>query len=92
MMSSYKAITKKDVCIRFEYLNIVPFDINIKLQQGKFMKKLSLDPQPESITKHFPLRYIDSINNTNSDKLIIPYDMDHSGSLLTILSGLQEME
>ena len=25
----------------FEYLNIVPFDINIKLQQGKFMKQLS---------------------------------------------------
>ena len=25
----------------FEYLNIVPFDINLKVQQGKFMKQLS---------------------------------------------------
>ena len=55
------------------FKNIVSFDINIKLQQGKFMKQLSLDLQPESITKHFPLRFIDSISNTNSDKLIIPY-------------------
>ena len=63
----------------FEYLNIVPFDINIKLQQRKFMKQLSLDLEPESITKHFPLRYIDSINNTNSDKLIIPYHKTTAG-------------
>ena len=54
----------------FEYLNIVTFDVFIKLQQGKFMKQLSLDLQPESITKHFPLRYIHSINNTSGDKLI----------------------
>ena len=27
----------------FEYLNIVPFDINLKLQHRKFMKQLSLD-------------------------------------------------
>ena len=53
-------------------LNIVPFDINIKLQQERFMKQLSLDLEPESITKHFPLGYSDSINNTSSDKLIIP--------------------
>ena len=37
------------------------------------MKQLSLNLQPESIKKHFSLRYIDSINNTNSDKLTIPY-------------------
>ena len=54
-------------------LNIEPFDINIKPQQRKLMKQLSLDLQPESIIKHFPLRYLDSINNTNSDKLIIRY-------------------
>ena len=35
------------------------------------MKQLSLEFQMESTTKHFPLRYIDSINNNNSDKLII---------------------
>ena len=56
----------------FDYYSIAPFDINIKLQQGKFMKQSSLDLQPESIKKHFPLRYIDAINNTNSDKLVIP--------------------
>ena len=55
----------------FKYLNIVPFDINLKLQQGKFMKQLSPDLQPESTTKHFPLRCIESIDNTDSDKLII---------------------
>ena len=33
----------------FEYLNIVPFGINIKLQEGKLMKQLSLNLQPESI-------------------------------------------
>ena len=54
-------------------LSIVPFNINIKLQQGKFMKQLSFDFQPENITKYFPLRYIDPINNTNSEKLIMPY-------------------
>ena len=38
----------------FEYLNIVPFDINLKLQQGKFMKQLSPDLNQKVITKHFP--------------------------------------
>ena len=63
----------------FEYSSIVPFDINVKLQQGNFIKQLSLDLQPESITKHFPLRCIDSINSINSDNLIIPYRMTTVG-------------
>ena len=50
----------------FEYSSILPFDINIKLQQGKFMKQLALDLHPESITKHFPFRCIDFINNANT--------------------------
>lgn len=41
----------------FEYLSIVSLNLSIKLQQGKFMKQLSFDLQPESITKHFPLRF-----------------------------------
>ena len=62
-------VTKTQRC---KYLKIVLFDINLKLQQGKFMKQFSFDLQPESIIKHFPLRYIDSVNNANSEKLIIP--------------------
>ena len=57
----------------FQYLSIVPFDISIKLQQGKIMKQLSLGLQREGITKHFPFRYMNSISNNNSDKLIMPY-------------------
>ena len=41
----------------FEYLSTVPFDFNIKLQQGKFRKQLSLDLQPNSITKQYSFRY-----------------------------------
>ena len=63
MMSKNKHESTKPL---FEYSSILPFDINIKLQQGKFMKQLALDLQPESITKHFPFRYIDSINNANT--------------------------
>ena len=55
-----------------EYLSTVLTEINIKLQQRNFMKQLSLDLLPESITKHFAFRYIDSINNANSDKLVLP--------------------
>ena len=29
----------------FEYIRTVPFDVNNKLQQGKFKKQLSLDLQ-----------------------------------------------
>ena len=54
-----------------EYLSTVLTVINIKLQQRKFMKQLSLDLLPESIIKHFAFRYIGSINNGNSDKLVL---------------------
>ena len=63
----------------FEYIRTVPFDVNNKLQQGKFKKQLSLDLHQKSISNHFPLRYIDAINSTNSDKLIIPYHKTEVG-------------
>ena len=75
----------------FAYLSIVPFGLNIKLQQGKFMKKLSLDPLPESITKYFFFKSIDSINNNNnSDKLILLYRRTTVGVFSLFYQGFKQ--
>ena len=66
----------------FEYLRIVRFDVNIKLQQ------LPNDLQPASITKHFPFIYIETISNTNSDTTTRPQWESRWESL----SGFQVME
>ena len=57
----------------YKHLNIICLTKNIKLLQGKFMRKLLAKKHPDSITEHFPLHLNEAINNTNGEKLIIPY-------------------
>ena len=57
----------------YKHLNILPLTENIKLLQGKFTWKLLAKKQPDSIIEKFPLHFNEAINNTNREKLIIPY-------------------
>ena len=57
----------------YKHLNMLPLTKNIKLLQGKFMWKLLAKKHPDSITEQFPLHFKEAINNTNEEKLIIPY-------------------
>ena len=55
------------------YLSLLPLTKSIKLLQGKFMWKLLSKKHPDSIIEQLPLHFKKTINNTNCEKLIIPY-------------------
>ena len=58
----------------YKHLNILPLTNNMKLLQGKFMWKHLAKKHPDSIVEQFPsLNFNEAINNTNVEKLIIPY-------------------
>ena len=54
-------------------MKIVPLELNMKLSQTKFMKKLILEEYPKIICDKYPLNYNSSINNSDQTKLIVPY-------------------
>ena len=56
----------------YEYLNILPLNLNRKLLCAKFMQKL-VSKKHIVIDNKFPLHYNNSINNSAKKKLIIPY-------------------
>ena len=41
----------------YKYLKVLPLELNIKLLQVKFMKKLILNEQPKIICDKYPLNY-----------------------------------
>ena len=43
------------------------------------MWKLLAKKHPDSITKQFPLHFNEAINNTNDEKVIIPYNRTSVG-------------
>ena len=57
----------------YKYLGILPLKQNIKLQQGKFMWKLSSHNLPNCLLNKFSLIHNQAINDANQQKLIIPY-------------------
>ena len=71
----------------YEHLNILPLTENIKLLQGKFMWKLLAKKHPDSIIEQFPLHFNEAINNTNSEKLIIPYYRTSIGKKSLLYQG-----
>ena len=56
----------------YKHLGTLPLKQNIKLQQGKFMWKLSSQNLPNCLLNKFSLIHNQAINNANQ-KLIIPY-------------------
>ena len=68
----------------FKSLNILPLIKNIKLIQGKFMWKLLAKKHPDSIIEQLPLPFNEAINNTNIEKLIIPYYRTSIGKKLLL--------
>ena len=56
----------------YEYLNILPLNLNRKLLCAKFMQKL-VSKKHIVIDNKFPLHYNNSINNSAKKKLIVPY-------------------
>ena len=57
----------------YEYLNILPLNLNRKLLRAKFMQKLVSKKHPTVIKNKFPLYYNKSINNSTRKKLIVPF-------------------
>ena len=57
----------------YEYLNILPLNLNRKLLCAKFMQKLVAKKHPIVIENEFPLHYNKSINNSVHKQLIVPY-------------------
>ena len=57
----------------YKCLKILPQELNIKLLQVKFMKKLILKEHPKIICDKYPLNYNSSINNSDQTKLIVSY-------------------
>ena len=76
----------------YKHLNILPLTKNIKLLQGKFIWKLLAKKHPDSITEQFPLHFNEAINNTNGEKIIIPYYRTSIGKKITIMSRIQNLE
>ena len=71
----------------YKHLNILPLTRNIKLLLGKFMRKLLSKEHPESIIEQFPLHFNEAINNTNGEKLIIPYHRTSIGKKSLLYQG-----
>lgn len=71
----------------FQYLKILPVDLNVKAQQTKFMKKLIQQQQSESVQQHLTITYSTSINILNNNKLIIPYYRAKAGVSLLFYQG-----
>ena len=58
----------------YKPLNILPLTKNIKLLQGKFIRRLiAKKHHPDSITEQLLLHFKEAINSTNTEKLIISY-------------------
>ena len=57
----------------YKYLKILPMELNIKLLQAKFMKKLILKEHTKITCDKYPLNYNSSINNSDQTTLIVPY-------------------
>ena len=57
----------------YKYLKILPPELNIKLLQVKFRKKLMLKEHLKIICDKYPLNYNSSINNSDQTKLLVPY-------------------
>ena len=57
----------------YKYLNINPFEHQIKILQGKFMWKLRNEDQPKTIRNKFTLKRSTAINNHNQSKFIVPF-------------------
>ena len=57
----------------YKHCSILPLTKSIKLLQGKLMWKLLAKKHPDPIIEQFPFQFNKVINNTNSEKLIIPY-------------------
>ena len=64
---------RKSVQPLYEYLNILPLNINRKLLCAKFMQKLESKKHPIVIENKLPLHYNKSIDNSAHKKLIVPY-------------------
>ena len=71
----------------YKHLNILPLTKNIKLLQGKFMWKLLAKKHPDSIIEQFSLHFNEAINNTNGEKLIIPYCRTSIGKKSLLYQG-----
>ena len=71
----------------YKHLNIIPLTKNIKLLQGKFMWKLLAKNHPNSIIEQFSLHFNEAINNTNCERLIIPYYRTSIGKKSLLYQG-----
>ena len=84
MMSKDKKHIAKPL---YKHLKILPLELNIKLLQAKFMKKLILKEHPKIICDKYPLNYNSSINNSDQTKLIVPYFRTNLGTCSLAFEG-----
>ena len=72
-----------------KYLCVLPLIQNIKLQQGKFMRKLNSHNLPNCLLNKISLICNQAINNSNQQKLIIPYYRTTTGNRSVLNQGCQ---
>ena len=65
----------------YKYLKRRPLELNIKVLQAKFMKKLI------TICDKYPLNYNSSVNNFGQTKLLVPYFRTNLGTFSLGFSG-----
>ena len=71
----------------YKYFKILSLELNTKLLQARFMKKLILKEHPKIIWDKYPLNYNSSVNNFDQTKLIVPYFSTNLGTCSLAFKG-----